>query len=184
MRGPEDQGQPTGPEWMIEVARDVTALGGLAVLVLIILSVAGFLWLRKLYGPLILVGGASISGLLLSLALKELFNRPRPDVVPHLSKVFTSSFPSGHSMLAATVYLTLGVLLGQFVDSRVLRAYFLLVALGLTLLVGLSRVYLGVHYPTDVLAGWSAGLAWALLCSIITLWLQKRGVVAGNIVGD
>ena len=80
-------------------------------------------------------------------------------------------------MFSAVVYLTLGALLSQLVEERKLKAYFLGVACFLTFVVGLSRVYLGVHYPTDVLAGWSAGLAWALLCWMVASYLQRRGKV-------
>jgi undecaprenyl-diphosphatase len=160
-----------------EVARDLTALGGVAFLTLLTLSVAGFLWLRKMYGAMWLVLGSTLGGLLASTTLKLMFDRPRPDLVPHLSDAFTSSFPSGHSFLSATVFLTLGSLLGRFVYQRRLKAYFLLVAVALTLLVGISRVYMGVHYPTDVLAGWSAGLAWALACWLLARFLQHRGAV-------
>ena len=118
-----------------------------------------------------------MGGLLVSTLLKAGYNRPRPDLVPHLSMVFTSSFPSGHSMLSAIVFLTLGSLLGRFVHEWRLKAYFLVVSLTLTFLVGVSRVYLGVHYPTDVLAGWTAGLAWALVCSLVARYLQRRGAV-------
>src|SRR5688572_9413380 len=151
LRRADDPAQPIGPRWAAEIGRDLTALGGIAVLLLLIAAVSGFLWLKRMYGAMLLVTGASLSGLFLSLGLKELFSRPRPEVVPHLAETFTSSFPSGHSMLSATVFLTLGSLLGQFVDSLTLRAYFLIVAIVLTLLVGLSRIYLGVHYPSDVL---------------------------------
>jgi undecaprenyl-diphosphatase len=120
---------------------------------------------------------ATLGGCTVSLLLKHAFDRPRPQLVPHLSIVHTSSFPSGHSMLAAAVYLTLGALLGQFVHERVLKAYFLIVAIALTVLVGLSRVYMGVHYPTDVLTGWTGGLAWALICWLIARFMQRRHIV-------
>lgn len=126
---------------------------------------------------MLLVLVATFSGLLVSLLLKHSFHRPRPELVPHLSYVYTSSFPSGHAMLSATVFLTLGALLGRFVQEPVLKAYFLVVAGILTFLVGVSRVYLGVHYPSDVLAGWTAGLAWALTCWLIAKAMQQRGVV-------
>jgi undecaprenyl-diphosphatase len=115
--------------------------------------------------------------LIVSQSLKSFFHRPRPDLVPHLAQVYTSSFPSGHAMLSATVFLTIGALLGRFVQEPVLKAYFLIVAGVLTLLVGVSRVYVGVHYPTDVLAGWTAGLAWALICWLVARWMQHRGLV-------
>jgi undecaprenyl-diphosphatase len=177
LRQPDDLAKPRGPPWLWEVGRDMTALGGIAFLSLLTASVAGFLWLRKMYGAMLLVLVATGSGLVVSLLLKHSFHRPRPELVPHLSHVYTSSFPSGHAMLSATVFLTLGALLGRFVHQRVLKAYFLLVAVTLTLLVGLSRVYMGVHYPTDVLAGWTAGLAWALACWLVARALQHRGVI-------
>jgi undecaprenyl-diphosphatase len=177
LRRRDDPAKPVGPGWLAEVGRDLTALGGVAVLTLLMLAVAGFLWLRRMSGALAVVLVAILGGLLVNGVLKSCFERPRPDVVPHLSKVYTSSFPSGHSMLAATVYLTLGALLARFAEGRALKAYFLLVALVLTFLVGISRVYMGVHYPTDVLAGWAAGLTWALLCWLAARFLQRRGIV-------
>ena len=177
MRRADDPATPIGPRWMHEIGRDLTALGGIANLTLTVSAVLGFLWLRKMSGAAWLVLLATSSGLIVSMLLKHLFQRERPSIVPHLSIVSTSSFPSGHSMLSALVYLTLGALLARFVERRRLKAYFLLVALTLTLLVGVSRVYLGVHYPTDVLAGWSAGLAWALGCWLVAWYLQRRGAV-------
>jgi undecaprenyl-diphosphatase len=170
-----------GPRWMNEVARDMTALGGVAFLSLLTATVVGFLWLRKMYGAVTLVIAATLGGLIVSTLLKWSFDRPRPNLVPQLSSVYTSSFPSGHSMLSAAVFLTLGTLLGRFVQERKLKAYFLIVALTLTTLVGVSRVYLGVHYPTDVLAGWSAGMAWAVICWLVTRLLQQRGAVEHEI---
>jgi undecaprenyl-diphosphatase len=177
LRRADAPAEPIGPEWLHEVGRDLTALGGIAVLTLMISAVVGFLLLRQSYGAMWLVIAATLGGLLASTLLKELFSRDRPSIVPHLSHVATSSFPSGHSMLSAVVYLTLGALLGRLMESRVLKAYFLFVALILTTLVGLSRVYMGVHFPTDVLAGWAAGLAWAVLCWLLARWLQRRGAV-------
>jgi undecaprenyl-diphosphatase len=127
---------------------------------------------------------ATFGGLILSSLLKGLFERPRPQLVPHLSHVYTTSFPSGHSMLSAVVYLTLGTLLARLVQHRYLKIYFLVLALLLTFLVGLSRVYMGVHYPTDVLAGWTAGLAWASVCWLAARYLQQRGKVERDYEGD
>lgn len=177
LRREDDLSKPIGPVWMGEVARDITALGGVAVLALLTFSIAGFFWLRRMYGAMWLVLLSTLSGLLVTTLLKSLFDRARPELVPHLSGVFTSSFPSGHSMLSATVFLTLGALIGRFVREWHLRAYFLLLAVILTIIVGISRVYLGVHYPTDVAAGWAAGLAWALICWLVARSLQRRGTV-------
>lgn len=177
LRNPDDPKEPLGPPWLAEVGRDLTALGGVAGLCLITAAVAGYLLICHKYRALGLLLFATVSGLLLSTWLKNLFHRPRPTVVPHLSYVSSASFPSGHSMLSAVVYLTLGSLLARLVEQRRLKVYFLGVALVLTFLVGVSRVYMGVHYPTDVLAGWSAGLVWALACGLLARWLQQRGMV-------
>lgn len=186
LRVPGQPDVPLGPRWMHEVGRDLTALGGNAVLTLMVAFVAVFLWLRRLYGAMWLVIISTLTGLVISTSLKLFFERERPSVVGHLSYVVTHSFPSGHSMLSAVVYLTLGALMGRFVESWRIKAYFLLVAMALTLLVGVSRVYLGVHYPTDVLAGWSAGLAWAVLCWLTARYLQRRGTVEEpvEVLGD
>ncbi len=181
LRQVQNPAKPIGPDWLAEVGRDLTALGGVAVMAMLTAAVAGFLWLRRAYGAMWLVLVATFGGLITSTILKNLFDRPRPAVVPHLSLVYTSSFPSGHAMLSATVYLTLGALLGRVVIQRRLKAYFLVIALGLTFLVGVSRVYMGVHYPSDVLAGWAAGLAWATLCWLVARYLQQRGSVEKNV---
>jgi len=180
MRQPGDPSQPIGPAWLEEVARDLTAMGGIAAITLITGAVVGFLWLSGKPGEMAFVLVATVGGLLLSLALKDLYHRPRPELVPHLSQVYTSSFPSGHSMLSAVVYLTQGTLLSRFVTKRRLKIYFICVAMVLTILVGISRVFMGVHYPTDVLAGWCAGLTWALLCWIVARYLRNRGLVEAN----
>src|SRR6478609_3685952 len=120
---------------------------------------------------------SSFGGLLISSLLKDIINRPRPQLVPHLSQVYTSSFPSGHSMLSAVVYLTLGSLLARIAPGMMVKLYLIAVALLLTFLVGVSRVYMGVHYPTDVLAGWTAGLVWAILCWLAARRLQIHGAV-------
>ena len=177
LRRPDNPAIPIGPKWLPEVGRDLTALGGVAVLTLIILAVVGFLLLQEKRRLMWLVLGATVSGLLLSSALKHIFDRPRPGLVPHLSDVYTTSFPSGHSMLSAIAYLTLGSLMAHSVQKRSIKFYFVAVALMLTFLVGVSRVYMGVHFPTDVLAGWSAGLAWALLWWLVAQYLQRIGAV-------
>ena len=128
----------------------------------------------------VLVVAATLGGLLVSHLLKDLYDRPRPELVPHLVPVSTASFPSGHAMLSAVVYLTLGALLARLVDAWWVKLYVIVAALGLTGLVGLSRVYLGVHYPTDVLAGWAAGLSWAILCWLAVRYLQRHGMVDGD----
>ncbi len=174
MREPGRPEKPIGPVWLAEMGRDVTALGGIAVLVLVTAGIAGYLWLDGKSWAASFVVVVVLSGMLLSFGLKQGFQRPRPDLVPHLSHVSTSSFPSGHAMMSAVVYLSLGTVLAAEVRRRQLRIYILSMAILLTVLVGISRVYMGVHYPTDVLAGWSAGLTWALACWLAARWLQHR----------
>jgi undecaprenyl-diphosphatase len=177
MRNPVDLTDPIGPEWLEDVVRDLTSLGSAAILGLVTTVVVGFLLIRRTYHAMGLLLISTLGGLLLSLLLKGHFSRPRPDVVPRLAEVYTSSFPSGHSMLSAVIYLTLGALLSRLVERKGLKVYILSVAMLLALLVGVSRVYLGVHYPTDVLAGWSIGLSWAILCWLVARKLQRKGVV-------
>jgi undecaprenyl-diphosphatase len=178
LRSPIDPADPLGPGWVEEVARDVTALGGMAVLVTVTLTAAGYLWLLGRRGSAMLVLGAVGSGIAASMLVKAGFDRPRPDLVPHGAVTYTSSFPSAHAMLSALVYLTLAVLLARVEKRRRIRAYILVVAILLSLAVGVSRIYLGVHWPTDVLAGWAAGAGWALACLLLADWLQGRGFLA------
>ena len=175
MRTPGDSADPVGPRWLHELGRDFTALGGVGFLTLLTLAVIGFLVLQRRYGAAVLVAVSIGGGFLVSSLLKYGFERPRPDLISHESYVYTTSFPSGHSMLSAVTYLTLGALLARIQPQLRLKAYIMLLAILLTLLVGISRVYLGVHWPTDVLAGWAVGSSWALLCWLIARWMQQSG---------
>lgn len=177
LRDPADPAQIIGPWWIQEVARDVSALGSAVTLITMTVIVLGYLLLRRGYAAAALVVVATLGGYALSATLKNAFGRERPDVVPHLSHVTSESFPSGHSMLASVVYLTLGALLAQVAVRRREKIYFIQVALLLSAMIGVSRVLLGVHYPTDVLAGWGAGTAWALFCWSVAYWLQRRGKI-------
>ena len=176
-RKPHDLAVPIGPEWLRDAALDVTAMGGNVILTFAAAAVVGFLALQRKGAAAAFIGASTLTGLLASLALKHVFSRPRPSVVPHLAPTLTSSFPSGHSMMSAVVYLTLGALLARQVSDLPTRAYVLAVAVLITVAVGLSRVYLGVHYPTDVLAGWTAGLAWSMACWLVANGIQRRGEV-------
>jgi len=177
LRAPADSSDPLGPRWVEDLARDITGLGGAAILTLLTAASAGFLALQRKRHLALYVLAAVASGILVSTLLKMGFDRPRPDLVPHGQIVYTSSFPSGHSMLSAIAFLTLGALLASSQTNFRLRAYLIGVAVSLTVLVGVSRVYLGVHWPTDVLAGWMAGAAWALFCWALAEKLRRRGAV-------
>jgi undecaprenyl-diphosphatase len=157
-----------------EVGLDATALGSPLVLVLMVAAVLGLMLLHRQYRIVWLTLLTTVGGTLVSYLLKQIIERKRPMVVPHLREVSTPSFPSGHAMLSAIVYLTLGIFLMQIVRGRFTKLYCLLWALFLTFLVGISRIYLGVHYPTDVLAGWMAGLVWALACWLVAHYLRHR----------
>lgn len=180
LRHADNLAVPVGPPWLLQVARDLTAFGGGVGITLIAGTVAGYLCLQRRYGLLSVVLVSVVGGTLLSLVIKEAFHRPRPTVVPHLTDIATSSFPSGHSMLSSVAYLTLAALLARAVPGWKTKIYFLVVAVALTALIGASRVYLGVHYPTDVLAGWGLGSFWAILCCGAAHFLAQRRVVRGE----
>jgi undecaprenyl-diphosphatase len=174
LRSPDDSSRPIGPAWMAGSLEDLTALGGPTVLFLVILAVVGFLVLQTRYRTALFVAAIAISGELVDTGMKYAFNRPRPSVVPHLRAVFSSSFPSGHAMESAIVYLTLGAILMRVAERRFTKLYILGIAMLLTFLVGVSRVYLGVHYPTDVIGGWIIGFVWASLCWLVTERFEER----------
>jgi undecaprenyl-diphosphatase len=176
-RDPADLSQGPGPAWLAGVMRDITALGGLAVLTLIVAVVTLYLVLVGKRAAALFVVAAVAGGTLLSHGMKLFFDRPRPDLIPNAPLELTASFPSGHAMISAVTYLTLGVLLTRLDAPRRVHAYFLAVAVVMTVLIGISRIYLGVHWPTDVLAGWCLGAAWALFCWLVALWLQRRGKI-------
>ena len=173
LRSNGDMGDPVGPAWVEEFARDVTALGSYAFLGFLTFGVIGYLLLTRRPGLAALVAAAVLGGVLISSALKVMFDRARPDL-PTTVKVFTASFPSGHATLSAISFLTLGALLAQASPDSRLKAYFAVLAIILTMAVGISRVYLGVHFASDVLAGWCIGSAWALLCWTVAHWLRTR----------
>jgi undecaprenyl-diphosphatase len=177
MRTPGDPSDPIGPRWVEEVGRDVTALGGVAVTALLISTVTAFFWLSSMRRAAIYVALASLGAFLIAVSLKHVFERPRPELTPHGVTVYTTSFPSGHSTMSAAVYLTLGMVASRFVKRRRLKVLLVGVAMLVTGAVGVSRVYLGVHWPSDVLAGWAVGFAWALVCWCAATWLQDRGMV-------
>lgn len=163
---------PIGPIWLPEFARDVTALGSYAFLGFLSFAIIGYFLLTDRRAHAALVAASVLGGVVISNLLKSGFDRARPDIATEV-KVFTASFPSGHAMLSALSFLTLGALLAQGSDDTRVKTYIAALAIILTVAVGTSRVYLGVHYATDVLAGWCVGSAWALLCWTLAQWLRR-----------
>jgi undecaprenyl-diphosphatase len=180
LRDPLNPGLPRGPVWLHEVGRDITALGGPTTLSLLVAATSIYLLLRRKLHATGLMLLAIFSGAGASSLLKHWIGRARPPVGSELTTVITYSFPSGHSMLSAVTYLVLGTMLARTESQRSVRIFFMTMAVLTTLLVGLSRVYLGVHYPSDVLGGWTAGLCWAILWWIIARVLQHRGKLEGT----
>ena len=160
--------------------RDLTSLGSPVVLALVTIAAVGYLLLERKRETAVFVILAVCGGAVLETLLKLGFARPRPELVSHLVDVNSFSFPSGHATMATITYLTLGVLLARVQERRRIKLYLLAVAILVALIVGISRVYLGVHWPTDVLAGWCVGAAWALACWLVAAWLQRRGAIEGE----
>jgi undecaprenyl-diphosphatase len=177
-RNPSNVSDPLGPAWFEVVVRDISALGGLVSLGLLTIAACGYLWLKHKHQLALFVAISVCGGILINTLLKGFIERPRPDVVPHETSAALSSFPSGHAMMAAVVFLTLGALLALSADETRVKIYILSWSVLLTVLVGVSRVYLGVHWPTDVVAGWIAGAIWATLCLLV----GRRLVLANRIL--
>lgn len=183
LRLPNDAGVPIGPDWLKAVMVDFTALGGVGVLTLVAALAIGYLFVARksataCFATASIAGGAGLSAL-----IKTVLMRPRPQIVPHLVDVSSASFPSGHSMNAAIVYLTLAALLARSQDRRAVQTYLVGIAIFLALLVGATRVYLGVHWPSDVIAGWAIGALWAAGCSLMAKHLPvgRKSDTAGFI---
>ena len=172
-----DPSVPVGPLWLANIMLQLTALGGGPILWLVTFLASGYpLAARRERTAAFLCASVAL-GMVLNGTLKDLFARPRPELVAHLVQVQTTSFPSGHAMNSAIVYLTLGGLLARSERRRAVRIFLLAAAIMLTMIVGFSRVYLGVHWPSDVAAGWCVGAAWALACSLAARALQRRQAI-------
>jgi undecaprenyl-diphosphatase len=179
LRRPGDPSDPIGPRWLEEAMRDVTALGGFTVLTFLVIVVVCALLFHRKWRQAATFSGVAIMSQVSSAFLKEVYDRPRPDLVPHGSYVYSASFPSGHSVQSAAVYLMLATVISSLETTARTKALAFGVAGLIIVGVGFSRVYLGVHWPSDVLAGWSLGAAWALLG-----WLLLRLLVARSKPGQ
>jgi undecaprenyl-diphosphatase len=169
LRTGADLSTPAGPSFLTPLAHAATEIGGTPVLTLATLILTGWFAVRREWRFLLILLAAVLGETLLSSGLKSMFDRPRPDIVPHLVHVSSKSFPSGHASSAAAIFLTLAALIAAPLKDRPARLYVFAAAGALAFLVGASRVYLGVHYPTDVIGGWSFGAAWAAI-----VWIAAR----------
>ncbi|WP_183918962.1 phosphatase PAP2 family protein [Rhizobium lentis] len=179
LRRANDLAVPIGPAWLTHAVDDITSLGGVTVLSLLTGLITIYLLLDRRWPIALFIFSSVLTGWLASTTLKILIARPRPDVVPHLVEVSDLSFPSGHAMVSAVTYLTLGALLARTQRYRSTRIFVMAAGVFLAVIIGLSRIYLGVHYPTDVFAGWCAGAIWALGC-----WLISKRFVPSRAPGD
>jgi undecaprenyl-diphosphatase len=165
---------PIGGDAVQAAMLHITGLGSSVVTGLITLIAVLFLAIAGRWRYAGLVLAAAIGTLLAMLALKGLYDRPRPPFVTHLDPQSDESFPSGHSMIASALYLTLATLIARALPTRRLRVFTIATGAALALMIGISRLYMGVHYPTDVLAGWTVGCAWALMCGIMARKLAPK----------
>ena len=156
-----------GPAWFQEMARDLTSLGSSSVLSIVTMAASGYLLLarRKYEVPWVLTNTVGIA--LLSNSLKYFFTRHRPDAFDVTTQVFTSSFPSDHAAISLVTYFAVAFIIVPFAARPSEKVFVLTFAFSLVLLIGSSRVYLGVHYPADVLAGWLLGATWFTFCWIV-----------------
>jgi undecaprenyl-diphosphatase len=177
LRSPADPSIPIGPEWFRIAMIDITALGGTSVLTLLTVIAVGYLVAARKPETAAFLGAAVIGGAITGTVLKLLFARARPDIVPHLVFVDSASFPSGHALNSAVTYLTIGALLARAESKRTVRVYLIAVAVALSLTIGFSRIYAGVHWPSDVVGGWCVGAAWAMIISLIARALQRRRTI-------
>lgn len=167
LREPGNLDNPVGPGWFEEMARDFTALGGIPILLMVAFVTTCYLAMKGKARSAWFVAGTTLTSLIVSTLLKEVFDRPRPDLVQQATRVYTSSFPSAHAMLSGCIYLMLGALLARGETRKRNKTVIMTCAAALIFIVGLSRIYLGVHWPTDVLAGWTAGATWTLICWLV-----------------
>jgi undecaprenyl-diphosphatase len=167
LRMPQDLADPIGPRWLEESGRDITALGGFTALTLITVLGTALLIMHGRRLQALVFAAAVVLAQIAAEVVKHFIDRPRPDLVPHHDLIYSASFPSGHAVMAPVVYFTLAAILAAGSERRAVKTVLMVTAFALVLSIGVSRVYLGVHWPTDVLAGWAMGSAIALVATMV-----------------
>jgi undecaprenyl-diphosphatase len=173
LRNTENTSIPVGPGWLLNFMKYITALGSIPVVILITIFTSGLLILKKEYRSLKLILFAATGGGVIELLMKEIFSRPRPQIVPHLVSVDSLSYPSGHSAITSIILLSLVLIIYNSEIKESIKLYFLYSGILLIFIIGISRIYLGVHYPSDVLGGWSLGLIWSSISAILAYKVKK-----------
>ncbi|RDJ22323.1 PAP2 family protein [Bosea caraganae] len=158
-----DPSTPVGPAWLREAMRDVSGLGSFVGLGMMTICATLTLWLCGFRHLAVGLALSVIAATLVSTGLKIAIGRERPDIVEHSALTFTASFPSGHAFLSAVTLLSIAGFIGLASRRRDITRVCLWLAWFMIVMIGISRVYLGVHWPTDVLAGWCLGVAWSSL---------------------
>lgn len=180
LRRPRNLDQPIGPSWLLQSAVDLSALGGFTLQWLLGGASVLFLVYIRRRAEAAWLAGSILGASILNASLKSMLHRPRPELVPHLAMVSNASFPSGHAMISAAIYLTIGAMMAETQPRRSARIFLMSFAGLLVLLIGISRIYLGVHWPSDVLAGWCLGSVWALVVFAANRTLRVSHAVASG----
>ncbi|MEJ6009939.1 phosphatase PAP2 family protein [Novosphingobium aquae] len=165
-RGDGDLALAGSPAWA-EAVRDITALGGGVLRTIVQLGAFVALFFLRLRREAVLMVVTILTGLAIELAIKDLVGRPRPSLVPHLVEAGGMSFPSGHSFNSALGFIAIALAFATYSVRRRVRWTLIGSAAVLSMLVASSRVALGVHYPSDVIAGWLGGAGWAFLAEAL-----------------
>ena len=159
--------RPLGPPWVLEALRDLTALGGMLLRNVVMAAALFALLVLRLRREAVVLLGTVIGGWLVNSGIKALVGRPRPTIVPHLTEAGGASFPSGHSFNSAVVYLAIALAFAAMSPRQPVRLTIIAAAAILSMAIAFSRVWLGVHFPSDVIAGWLGGVGWALLATAL-----------------
>ncbi len=166
---------PKGPLWLLEGVRDLTALGGVFLRTFVAFGALTALLFLRLRREALLLAATVAGGWIVNSLVKLMIGRPRPLIVPHLTEAGGQSFPSGHSFNSAVVYIAIALAFAAMSPKRSVRWTLIGLAIVLSMTVAFTRVWLGVHFPSDVMAGWLGGAGWAFLATAI---LQRPAKVA------